>query len=114
MSDVGFVFMEKPKHIHLLLLPILKRRAVTIYPFIFWSKKYKGWENPCLVAHEMYHWNDQKRWKDNKRFGLLRWLVKFVFQWFWFNLIRYFPRDKHPMEKIAHEIQRQCEKGRVK
>lgn len=97
--------MEKdPKYIYLPLIPG-NRRAFVIYPYIFWSKRLRGWENTALVKHEMYHWEEQKIWKENKLFGLTRWLLKFIAQWFWFNLIMRFPRNEHPMEKPAYEIE---------
>jgi len=95
---------NEPKYIYLPLIPG-NRRAFVIYPYIFWSKKFKGWEDVSLIKHEMYHWKEQKLWKENKLFGLIQWLSKYIVQWLWFNLIRCFPRDKHPMEKPAYEIQ---------
>jgi len=97
---------NKPNHVYLTIFPP-EKTAITIYPYIFWSKKQKGWENISFVKHEMYHWNEQKKWKENKIFGLSRWLTVYCAQWFWFNLIKRLPPDKHPMEAPAYEAGRQ-------
>ena len=81
------------------------KTAVTIYPYIFWSKKRLGWKNSCIIKHEMYHWNEQRKWIENKKFGLVRWLIKYITQWFWFNVIKRLPPTEHPMEKPAYEAE---------
>lgn len=101
--------VKEPRYIYLRSIP-RGRRAFVVYPYIFWSKKLKGWEDESLVRHEMYHWEEQKLWKENKPFGLTRWLLKFIIQWFWLNVIKNLPRDKHPMEAPAYEIQYSCKK----
>ena len=110
---VGVVESRKmrpePKHIYLPFIPTNKT-AVTIYPYIFWSKKKRGWLNSCIIEHEMFHWYEQKRWATSKILGLSRWLILYIIQWFWFNLIKRLPTNKHPMEKPAYEIQNLCEK----
>ncbi len=100
---------SKPKYIYLPLIPTNKT-AVTIYPYIFWSKRKEGWLNPCIVKHEMFHWEEQRRWIKAKTLGLLQWLAIYCIEWFWFNLIKRLPANRHPMEKPAYEIQNLCEK----
>ena len=78
---------------------------MTIYPFIFWSKKKVGWQKQEVVVHEMYHWDEQKYWKETKCFGLVRWLVTYIYQWCWFNVILGLESKEHPMEKPAYEAQ---------
>ncbi len=96
----------EPKHIYLPFIPTNKT-AVTIYPFIFWSKKKKGWQKQDVVVHEMYHWNEQRYWKSTKTFGLLRWFLKYVFLWIWFNILQGLESKEHPMEKPAYQQQHQ-------
>jgi|SRR3989338_2081378 len=91
---------DTPINIRLPILPGNKN-AITIYPFIFWSKKRCGWLKKNLLAHELYHWNDQRRWKQTKIFGLLRWFMQYVYQWLWINRICGAPIQEHPMEKPA-------------
>lgn len=99
--------MSEPKNIYsTIFLP--GKTAITIYPYIFWSKKRKGWEKISFIKHEMYHWNEQKEWKENKKFGLTRWLTIYCFEWFWFNIIKCLPAYKHLMETLAYKA------GRVK
>jgi len=64
----------KPKHVYLPFIPAGKT-AVTIYPFIFWSKKKTGWNKNDIIVHEMYHWNEQNhsyqaQWKYLKHLEL--------------------------------------------
>ena len=96
----------KPKYIYLPFIPTDKT-AVTIYPFIFWSKKKAGWHKKDIIIHEMYHWNEQNNWKARKFFGLLRWLLKYILLWFWFNIIKGLESKKHPMEKPAYQKQQE-------
>ena len=76
---------------------------MTIYPYILWSRKKRGWEDRGFVAHEMYHWREQKTWKENHTFGLFRWLIKYCFYWAWYNLLLGLEPKHHPMEKSAYE-----------
>lgn len=55
----------------------------------------------------MYHWNEQKEWKENKKLGLTRWLMVYCLNWFWFNFLKRLPSNKHPMEVSAYEAGRQ-------
>ena len=96
----------QPKYIYLPFIPTGKT-AVTIYPFIFWSKKKKGWQKQEIIVHEMYHWNEQNHWRLTKTFGLLRWFLKYIFFWFWFNVFRRLKSQEHPMEKPAYQQQYQ-------
>ena len=102
---------RKPRYI---FLPFIfsNKIAVCIFPFIFWSKRKRGWFNPCIVAHEVCHWNHQKKWKEEKIFGLSRWLAKYILYWLIYNVIKTLPPQQHPMEKPAYEAQYQCEKDR--
>ena len=92
------------KNIYLPFLPA-NRIAVTIYPYIFWSKKKQGWQRQDVIIHETYHWNEQKQWKQGKLFGLTRWLIKYIVFWFCFNVLRGKNRGEHPMEKPAYKAQ---------
>ena len=94
----------KPKHVYLPFIPAGKT-AVTIYPFIFWSKKKAGWNKNDIIVHEMYHWNEQNHWRVTKTFGLLQWLLKYILLWFWFNILRRMKSQEHPMEKPAYQAQ---------
>ncbi len=94
----------QPKHIYLPFIPTGKT-AVTIYPFIFWSKERKGWCKKNIIAHEMYHWNEQNDWRLTKKFGLLRWFLKYISLWFWFNILKGLKSQEHPMEKSAYQQQ---------
>lgn len=94
--------IKEPINIQLSFLPAGKT-AITIYPYIFWSKKRKGWEQISFIKHEMYHWNEQKDWKQKKIFGLTRWLLIYCVQWFWFNAIKSLPAQEHPMKALAYK-----------
>ena len=94
----------KPKHVYLPFIPAGKT-VVTIYPFIFWSKKKTGWNKNDIIVHEMYHWNEQNHWRVTKTFGLLQWLLKYILLWFWFNILRRMKSQEHPMEKPAYQAQ---------
>lgn len=100
---------NEPKHIYLSIFPP-RKTAVTIYPYIFWSKSKKGWENIYFIKHEMYHWNEQKEWKENEILGLSRWLTVYCVKWFWFNFHKKLPLDKHPMEAPAYRAGKQAQK----
>lgn len=96
----------KPKHIYLPFIPSGKT-AVTIYPFIFWSKKKKGWQKQEVVIHEMYHWKEQRHWKLTKTFGLLQWLSKYILLYLWINVLKRLESKEHPMEKPAYQQEHQ-------
>jgi hypothetical protein len=96
----------KPKYIFLPFIPTDKN-AVTIYPFIFWSKKKKGWLRQDIIVHEMYHWNEQNHWRLTKTFGLLQWFLKYILLWFYFNVMLGLKSQEHPMEKPAYQQQYQ-------
>lgn len=98
--------MEKPENIYLPFIPTGKT-AITIYPFIFWSKKKKGWLRQDIIIHEMYHWNEQNDWGKTKTLGVLQWLLKYISLWFWFNVIKGLKKQEHPMEKLAYQQQYQ-------
>lgn len=99
--------IDQPKYIY---LPILfGKTAITVYPYVFWSKGKEGWKNPCIIKHEMCHWESQKKWKETKPFGIFLWLALYIMQWIWYNLIKWLPAEEHPMEKPAYEIRHKCE-----
>ncbi|MFZ2192720.1 MAG: hypothetical protein WAV31_00565 [Candidatus Moraniibacteriota bacterium] len=93
---------KKPKYIFLSIFPKGKT-AITVYPYIFWSKKREGWKKECFIKHEMYHWNEQKKWKESKQFGLGQWLAVYCVYWFWFNFAKRLPANSHPMERLAYK-----------
>ena len=70
--------------------------AVTLWPFILYRVR-----TPCLEVHEHYHWRQMRRW------GVIPWYIVYL-------LIGIFyigkPADKHPMEREAYRLQRECEK----
>ncbi len=101
---------NRPKNIYLPFIPANKT-AVTIYPFIFWSKKKAGWNKNDVLVHEMYHWNEQRNWNATKTLGLGQWLSKYIFLWVWFNVIRGMGSEEHPMEKLAYLEQRNYLRG---
>jgi len=96
---------KKVKYVFLPFIPTGKN-AITIYPFIFWSKKKKTWLRPNIIVHEMYHWNEQKNWKETKTFGLGRWFLKYISLWFYSSVLLGRSNKEHPMEKAAYDAQR--------
>jgi len=88
-------------------LPFLpgNKKAITIHPFIFWSKRHLGWQKKNVLAHELYHWNEQQQWRKTKKFGLLRWLGIYIWHWLWIIAIHGDPIQEHPMEKPAYDAE---------
>lgn len=75
--------------------------AFTMYPFIFMEPQV--WDDKCVRQHELYHWYDQEaNW-------VIPWVIKYAILGIWGIIIRQ-PNSKHPMEREAYRIQRQCEK----
>ena len=66
--------------------------AVTLWPFIIYKRGIE--DDLALQAHEMYHFNEQKRWL------LVPWFIAYICL-----LPFYGGGRKHPMEKPAYAIQ---------
>lgn len=94
----------RPRYIYVPFIPSGKN-AVTIYPYIIWSKRMRAWERPEIVAHEMYHWDEQAMWKRTKHFGAFRWLTQYVAMWLWLNFLHGANIADHPMEREAYRVQ---------
>ena len=69
--------------------------AVTVWPLIFYEPPV--WDDPCLQAHERYHWVDQARWL------VLPWFAAyFVLKVF------YGGGREHPLEREGYRRQDAC------
>ncbi|MCH8973799.1 MAG: hypothetical protein IH869_01875 [Chloroflexi bacterium] len=69
--------------------------AVTIWPLIFYEPQV--WDDPCLQAHERYHWIDQVRWLVVPWF-----VVYFVLRIF------YGGGREHPLEREGYRREDAC------
>ena len=73
--------------------------AFTIWPFIVYEPG--AWDDPCVQAHERYHWNDQARWL------VIPWLLAYL-------VLRpfYGGGRKHPLERPAYAREDSCRGAR--
>ena len=76
-----------------------RARAMTLWPFILLTPGVVG--DDCIMAHEMYHWKQQRSW------GVIPWFIAYLIMGV-FYIGK--PADHHPMEREGYRIQRECEK----
>lgn len=75
-------------------------RAITLWPFIFLAPSVVG--DKCIMAHEMHHWTEQRR------YWVIPWFIVYLVIGI-FYIGR--PMDRHPMEREGYRIQRECERS---
>jgi hypothetical protein len=76
-------------------------RAITLWPVILYRADVYG--NRCIQLHEHYHWRQALRW------GVVPWYVAYlVLAVLWIGR----PIDRHPLEREAYKLQRECEAQR--
>ena len=83
-------------------IKLARIRAITLFPMILYvSTEVKA--NPCIRAHELYHFNQALRW------GVLPFYAVYLVLAI-FNIGK--PASRHPMERTPYRIQRDCEEKR--
>ena len=74
--------------------------AITLWPFILYLPH--AYADPCIRAHEHYHWRQALRW------GVVLWYVTYlVLKPFYMGR----PAEEHPLERPAYAVERKCRAG---
>ena len=84
---------------------IRKRRAMTLWPFVFFGSDIEDVSNP-LKIHESIHWNEQDKWKV---FWPFTWGVVYVV----LAILHRTIGPKHPMENYAYIAQHSYQHANV-
>lgn len=74
------------------------RAAITLCPFILYTKAYRY--DQCIRVHEHYHWKQALRW------GILPWYIWYLILW-----LRYGYNQNHPLERQAYRLEAECRKN---
>ncbi len=85
------------KPIDLVVWLPFNRAAITLFPFILYSKDYR--DDRCTHIHEYYHWYQALRW------GVIPWYAWYMILWLKFGY-----GQNHPLERHPYQLETECRK----